>query len=79
MAVQLTASFSGRTVNVEATNTGSASVTLSAKVDVLLEDDTKETVYTNTATVEPNAKATLVGQASKNITEIIDEPEPIMS
>jgi hypothetical protein len=78
MSVQLTAFSSGSTVNVEANNSGNEPVTLSASVLVLLEDDTKETVYTNTATVAPSATVTLVGQATGPVKHIIDEPEPII-
>jgi len=77
--VQLTASHSGSTVNVQATNTSSGAVTLSAKVLVLLENDTKETVFTNTATVLQNGTVILVGQATGPVKHIIDDPEPIIT
>jgi len=46
---------------------------------VLLENDTKETVFTNTATVLQNGTVILVGQATGPVKHIIDDPEPIIT
>ena len=77
MAVQMTASFSGSNVTVQATNNGSTPQTVSASVRVHLFSGAEESVDTNVATVPPGSTVTLHGQASGPVKYIIDGPDPM--
>jgi archaellum component FlaF (FlaF/FlaG flagellin family) len=77
MAVQLTASRSGSTVSVQATNNGSTAQTLRASVRVHLFNGEEETVETNVATVQPGSTVVLYAQASAPVKYVVDGPDPL--